>query len=198
MSAKGVGPKFKRLEKGVSYDEAKLRELIVYVADKCERDRFFGAVKLNKILFYSDFIAYSTTGRPITGAEYSKQQFGPVATRSPSVKRALIKRRAVFEKDDPVPGGYEQKKLLALRQPVLSKFAAAEIAIVDRVIESLRDNSGADVSEMSHQYPGWKLAEMGEKIPYYTVFLPQTPIPLSKSDLEWARGVTERLRPVAA
>jgi len=36
-------------------DERKFKELILYVADKCSDDPDFGAVKLNKILFYSDF-----------------------------------------------------------------------------------------------------------------------------------------------
>ncbi len=45
----------------------KLRELVLYIADKCEEDRTFGAVKLNKILFYADFISFAEYGEPITG-----------------------------------------------------------------------------------------------------------------------------------
>lgn len=58
----------------------KLRELILYVADKCEDDRTFGAVKLNKILFYADFISFAEYGEPITGVKYRKFQQGPVPT----------------------------------------------------------------------------------------------------------------------
>ncbi len=44
------------------YDERKLKEFILYVADRCEADPTFGAVKLNKILFYADFLAFASTG----------------------------------------------------------------------------------------------------------------------------------------
>ena len=51
------------------YDERKLKELILYVADRCEADPTFGAIKLNKTLFYADFLAFASTGKPITGVE---------------------------------------------------------------------------------------------------------------------------------
>ena len=66
--------------KEIEFDEVKFRELLVYIANKCENDIYFGATKLNKILFYSDFICYYMHGKPITGAEYKALQRGPVPT----------------------------------------------------------------------------------------------------------------------
>ena len=50
--------------------EEKLRELIIYISDKCIDDETFGAVKLNKILYLSDFDHYAKYGIPITGLPY--------------------------------------------------------------------------------------------------------------------------------
>jgi hypothetical protein len=39
-------------------DDEKLRELILYVSTLSKDDDNFGATKLNKLLFYADFLAY--------------------------------------------------------------------------------------------------------------------------------------------
>jgi hypothetical protein len=49
----------------------------------------FGAVKLNKILYYADMLHYAHTGAPITGATYAKRQQGPVPKQVVSCDRAL-------------------------------------------------------------------------------------------------------------
>lgn len=45
----------------------RLRELMLFVADRCRGGRNFGVTKLNKILFYCDFSAFARLGKPITG-----------------------------------------------------------------------------------------------------------------------------------
>ena len=59
------------------FEPDKFRELIVYICKKSEGDPTFGAVKLNKILYYADFAAYRILGKPITGAQYQKLREGP-------------------------------------------------------------------------------------------------------------------------
>jgi hypothetical protein len=44
----------------------KLQELILYVAKMSEGDPAFGAIKLNKLLFYSDFRAFLDARKSIT------------------------------------------------------------------------------------------------------------------------------------
>lgn len=51
----------------------KLRELVLYVCTASEGDESFGSVKLNKLLFYSDFLSYLQHGIPITGQEYQSR-----------------------------------------------------------------------------------------------------------------------------
>lgn len=58
-------------------NKEKFRELILYVANMSRNDPDFGAVKLNKILYYADFRAYRELGRPISGAAYRKLSEGP-------------------------------------------------------------------------------------------------------------------------
>lgn len=58
--------------------EEKLRELVLYIADRCSKDRHFGRVKLNKVLWFADASSYAFTGKPVTGATYIRLNNGPV------------------------------------------------------------------------------------------------------------------------
>src|SRR6266498_2034018 len=61
--------------------EERLREMILYICAKCADDPAFGATKLNKILWFSDFLAYFQRGVPITGVAYQRLSRGPAPKR---------------------------------------------------------------------------------------------------------------------
>jgi len=172
-------------------DDQKLRELILYVARASEQDEHFGATKLNKILFYADFWAYRKLGHSISGQQYQKLGKGPAPRRLVPVVRKME------EKGDCVVAqreyfGRMQKVLLARREPDLALFSGTEIAIVHDVLERLRGLNATDVSELSHQFIGWQLAEEGEDIPYSTALLGH-PRPPTPAEIEYGRKLAEEM-----
>lgn len=148
----------------MSRDWTKLDELILYIAERCSGDPRFGKIKLNKILFYADFSAYLRHGSSITGEDYIKQPHGPVPCH---VEKRLAKLSGkdleVVERDF---YGRRQHRVVAKREARLNDFSAQEIALVDQTISHLEGFSGADVSELSHQFLAWQVAQIGEVIPY--------------------------------
>src|SRR5258705_13086147 len=62
-------------------DDSKMKELILYVAKASQDDFSFGAVKLNKLLFYADFLSYLRRGKSITDQEYFALREGPAPRR---------------------------------------------------------------------------------------------------------------------
>src|SRR5690348_1753468 len=84
------------------FKQEKFRELIVYVADRCADDPYFGDTKLNKILHFSDFVAYTDLGHSITGARYQKLEFGPAPTNLLPIRRDLEEEGAVRVEERPV------------------------------------------------------------------------------------------------
>src|ERR1035437_6112774 len=70
-------------------DHRRLRELMLYIAQRCADAPKFGAIKLNKILFWSDFTAFTRTGDSITGEAYHKQPFGPVPRSLKKVREGM-------------------------------------------------------------------------------------------------------------
>jgi uncharacterized phage-associated protein len=153
-----------------SGSDNKLQELILYIAWKSEGDERFGKVKLNKLLFYSDFSAFLRFGTSITGEEYQALERGPApramlpALKSLEETQQIVVRNREFH-------GHNQQKVFALREANLSVFLPQEIALVDDVIETFWKCTATEISNKSHDFIGWKLAKEGETIPYEVALL---------------------------
>src|SRR5688500_3915736 len=70
-------------------DDSKMKELILYVAKASQDDFNCGAVKFNKLLFYSDFLSYLKRGTSITGQEYFAIREGPAPRRFVPIREAM-------------------------------------------------------------------------------------------------------------
>lgn len=150
---------------GQEYEADKLRELVIHIGLRSESDPDFGVIKLNKILFFADFLAYRKFGRSITGAEYQRLEHGPAPRQLKPLLDRMVGEGAVAPQVVE-RWGYPQYRTIALREPLLGKFSAEEIALVDAVIMQCRGKNARAVSDLSHRFIGWRLASLGETIPY--------------------------------
>ena len=173
---------------------AKLKELMLYISMKSEKDDFFGSIKLNKILFYCDFFAYMKLGKSITGQDYFKlpkvpapRQLLPARQEMVDNGEIAIRKREFY--------GHKQERTFALRQPQLDRyFRPEEISLIDGVIEQWRDKSASEITERSHMFCGWSLATDKETIPY-CIALVAFPKP-SPSEAQYAETLLDYL-PIA-
>jgi len=164
------------------YDSSKLEELIVYVADCSYGDARFGKTKLNKILFFSDFEAYRQLGTSITGATYQHLPWGPAPHQMVPCLDALQRGNAVLLRGEGTFVG-TQERVVALRDAKLDDFSAEEIAIVNRVIDQLRDLTNQEVSDLSHETVAWQVTADYQEIPYGAAVLSAEPP--TEDDLMW-------------
>jgi len=161
----------------------KFKTLVHYICYKCDRQDL-GATKLNKALWFSDLWFYVQRGRPITGETYIRHQYGPVPSHIDMILDQL-RREKMIEIRDSDYFGYPKRGYLAIKRPDLSLFSADEISTVDEIIEKVcRGSTARSVSEMTHNR-AWKLADIGEELPYFTVFA-GPPSSITQSDLDWA------------
>ena len=146
-------------------DDEKFKELILYVAERSEGDANFGATKLNKLLFYIDFLAYLYHGKPISGHEYQKLPYGPAP-------RQLLPIQCEMESNGEIAvrncdfGGYCQNRILALRPADPNVFSTVEIDLVGKVIQIFWNYSARAISDQSHGLLLYALMDEGETIPY--------------------------------
>ena len=158
-----------------TFNEEKFRELVLYIALRSDDDKRFGAIKLNKILFYSDFNAYRELGEPITGAAYQHLGEGPAPRELLPVRKKMmdgdelkIEPRLYF--------GKVQNRIIPLRPPNLNLFTIAEIRIVEEVINTFWELSGTELSKRSHEEYGWRLTDDNETIPYAAALFSEEPL----------------------
>ncbi len=151
-------------------DERKLGELLLYIAGKLLGDPRGGAVKTNKVLFASEFAHLRTYGLPITAVEYQKLKHGPAPRRLLPVRDGLIADGSAVAKRDRYMG-YPLDRLVPQREPRMDLFTPEEIKIVDEVIDSLWNKTGAEASDESHHEMGWRMVSLGDTIPYEAAFL---------------------------
>jgi hypothetical protein len=176
----------------IKADERRLAELILYISKKSAHDPRFGAVKLNKILYFSDFLAFGTWGKSITDAEYQHLPNGPAPRRLLPLRRELISQGDLALQSVGLLRGKVQLRTVNLREPNLTLFDGREISLVDGVIDELSGMTADDTSELSHRYIGWKATSEGETIPYKSVFVSDEP--LSRAETRRAQEL-EKERP---
>jgi hypothetical protein len=151
-------------------DDEKLRELILLISEWSQSDPKFGAIKLNKLLFHSDFSAFLTFGEPITGQDYFALPQGPAPRRLKPVTEKMKKEEELAYKNVPYHG-YTQQRPLALRTADVSAFTPQEIKLVHQTVQKFWTMSATEISDHSHLFLGWKVAREGEVIPYSTALI---------------------------
>ena len=160
--------------------EARLVELILYIADKCLEDLDSNLTRLNKILFWADFRSFATYGKPITGSAYKALKFGPAPAGLDDIRKGMKKRKELLVRRVP-KFSYRRTLLIPRRAANLDLFKAQDIAVLDQVIEEMWGMSARDASLQSHGI-AWEIAranwaETGEdRIPYEAALISDEPV----------------------
>lgn len=154
--------------------ETRFKELYLYIARACRDDKTFSAVKHNKLLFYSDFEAYGRLGKPITGMPYLKLPQGPAPRSLVRLRDEMVRDRMVRFTKRKVHT-LHREAAIALRDPDNSMFTDKELAIVNEYIRVFWNKTSAEVSGYSHG-KAWKIAKIGDLIPYEAVFISDEPV----------------------
>lgn len=166
--------------------DRKLKNLILYLSRRSENDPNFGSTKLNKLIFFCDLAAYRQLGRTITDRKYQKLERGPALRAFVPVVTEMLSQglcaRAVRN-----AGGFEQHRILALVEPSLEDFTAAEVKIIEDVLDENWPLSAIAISAKSHEFIGWKIVGEGEEIPMETALVSEEPPPMEA--LEFAKNV---------
>ncbi len=151
----------------------RLRELILFVAEKCQADPNFGMTKLLKILHRADIESFARYGESITGARYKKFPHGPVSQAALDVRDEMKERGDIAV----IKEGYSafpRNRVVPLETANLDGFSGRDIALVDKAIQMFYGHTATVVSEFSHDR-AWEAADYYEPIPYEAALLSDEP-----------------------
>ena len=146
-----------------SYD--KLKNVILYLLDKCGNT--FNT-KMNKLLFYTDFLSYKLYGQGITGLSYNAIQYGPVPLRWDRVYSLIDD---VYPEIIEFTSGNCGTKLCSTLSPDYNCFSTEELAILEMVLDKFKDFSASEISDLSHKENAWiKFNNSNQFIDYKEAF----------------------------
>jgi hypothetical protein len=153
----------------------RLRELILYVAQRCERATRFGAIKLNKILWKADFDSFAARQIPVTGRLYKRQRLGPVPGEMLPLRRDMEKKGLIRIEQVELGDGIVEHRTIALVEPDLHLFTPEDIGFVDASIRHYWAMTGMEASDESHGV-AWETRSDGDPMPYEAAFLSDRPL----------------------
>lgn len=143
----------------------KLRSVVLYLLSICG-DTY--VTKMNKLLFYADFMSYKQRGIGITGLEYKAIQHGPVPVRWDRVYSLLD---GVETEERYLPSGGCGYILTSSNEPDMSHISETDRDILDEVISLYGRLSAREISEISHKEEAWaKYYKTSLPIPYSEAF----------------------------
>ena len=124
--------------------------------------------KLNKLIFYVDFLSFQLNSTSITGAEYKKIQRGPVPAHYGNLRDKLEDAGFVELVEHDFGNGVEgtEFKLGPNVASLSAELSAAEMRLVDQVIEEFRDYNRREIINRSHREKAWLATEDKKLISY--------------------------------
>lgn len=166
----------------VQFDREKFKEAVWLIASYCPPDEL-GNVKLHKMLYYSDMLYFLHEGRALTGVDYIKQKFGPVARHLSAAVRELVAAGILNVTEEEYFGLYK-KNYISLVEYQRNRLSLEEVRLIKDVADFVRGKSAREISEFSHNAV-WEAAEIGESLPYFTA-LRLVPTETNELDRSWA------------
>jgi DNA-binding transcriptional regulator YiaG/uncharacterized phage-associated protein len=139
----------------------KFTEMVVYFAERLEPFK----TKMNKLLFYADFLMFKQTCFSISGVRYHAINNGPVPDKYESIFEYLANKNE-FEKhfiEFPNGSSGEQFRPRAGRPFNAGLFTDDEMNTLKKVGSAFEKTSATEIVELSHMENAWKENEKGKR-----------------------------------
>ena len=147
-------------------DREKLKDAFHYVIARAGGHARFGAVKLYKVLWFSDSKTYVRRGKPITGEQYIRREHGPVPQHAREILSELESEGRISARKS--SKDYAIWVFKSLRRADINRFTHDEVDTLDywtKVID--REHTAQSISDETHDDYAWEIAKMGEPLPYF-------------------------------
>lgn len=131
----------------------KFTEMVVFFTESMQPWK----TKLNKLLFYSDFIMFKQTGFSISGIQYRAIPMGPVPNNFNSIYEFLARNDEIdIYYSTFTDGGIgEQFKPNVNRSFIAELFTEGEISVLENIADRFKHTSTNQIIDLSHKEKGW-------------------------------------------
>lgn len=143
----------------------KFTEMVVYFSEKIAPFK----TKMNKLLFYSDFLMFKQSCFSISGMRYKAIDMGPVPNNFQSIFEYIANKDELDIFFTELPKGYmgEQFKARKDRTFKADLFSESELEVLEKVATAFKTTSTNDIIKFSHLEEAWKKNEKGRSVISY-------------------------------
>lgn len=142
----------------------RLKNIMFYILNRCND---VWCTKMNKLLFYIDFLSYRERGFAMSGLVYKAIDFGPVPERWDRVYSGFAQITQNLQQSGDFVGSVLHTDS-HVEEGVLS---ADDIKIIDMVCDFFADKSSREISQISHTENAWlNNSENHNRIPFVNAF----------------------------
>lgn len=131
----------------------KLIQMVVFFAQKMKPFK----TKMNKLLFYADFLKFKETTFSMSGMKYVAIDHGPVPNNYQSIFEYICNEGFIDVKSIDFSEGYQGNQFIPSERYEFdnSLFTSQEIDILNEVVARFENMSSREISDISHLELAW-------------------------------------------
>lgn len=141
----------------------RIASLIANFIQKCKPE-FNDKLKLNKLLFFTDFCHYKNYGQSVSGLSYRAIQYGPVPSNYDNIYTFLENEQIIASDWIRLPNGSAREVFITEADFDPKLFTAEELETVSQIAKRFDNISTWDIVELSHEEKAWKELEANREL----------------------------------
>lgn len=142
----------------------KYRNAILFFLKYCN-NQYLGLTKLNKLIYYLDFVSFRDTGRSVTGDIYVHKDYGPVPDAVDTILRELREDGSIDIEEMPYAAGFKAKLLLK-KEPDLKAFSTEERTLLETICKELALWPTEKIVNQTHLEAPWFFSKPFQQVDY--------------------------------
>lgn len=131
----------------------KISEMVLYFSEKLKPFK----TKLNKLLFFADFLMFKNSCYSMSGLRYRAIDMGPVPNNFQTIFEHIVNSGIVDIEYKTFPKGFVGEKFIGKKEREFNSelFSENELEILEKVVTKFSDFSTSEIIEHSHLEKAW-------------------------------------------
>lgn len=150
--------------KKIQLNNDKYKNAILYFITYCN-NKYLGKTKLNKLLYYLDFVSFRDNSQAVTLDNYYHLDFGPVPQHIDQILIEMKESDSIDATDVPFKDGHKSE-FRAIKKPDLSVFSNYEKILLSAISTELALWQTQKIVDQTHLEAPWLYSEPYEQVDY--------------------------------
>ena len=146
-------------------NEKKYKNAVLFFGKKIQNVTL-GKLKMMKPLYYLDFDFFEKYGRPVTGDEYLRFEYGPVPRMGEKILKEMSGKEIKITKHKIADGLNDQLHIEALKDFDVNVFTKEELLVLEERADKWKKFAGTEMKNASHGEAPWIATKPNETIDY--------------------------------